>query len=218
MAEQVIEFEFDFRRQRYKDAARGFEALAKELGNPEKLLYPVVRKELQRFLDNVVEALARRHGNPYPTGTTGNSLSSRSGRLVESIKQNSLIKGDNLDNLVAEFGGIFYARIHEYGGTIKARRAKYLTIPLPDALNADGTPKKASARDWGKTFIIQSKKGNLLIVRREGKNLTPLYVLKPSVYIAPRLNLRSTVETGLPPWIDELGDKLVAALLEGPNG
>lgn len=215
MATEIVEFTLDFRSKRYTDAQLGLRAIASDLEKSDSIIYPTVKKELQKFLTDVTDALARRHGNPYPGGTSANSLSKRSGDLVQSLKENTAVKGSNLENLVGEIGGIFYARIHEYGGTITAKRAKYLTIPLPAALNSNGTPKKKSARDWDKTFIITSKKGNLLIVQRDGRKLIPLYVLKTSVYIPPRLNLRKTVDTALPVWVDELSDKLLAAIISG---
>jgi hypothetical protein len=202
-----------FKGRRYQDAEQGLQALAKDLGKLEHNVYPVVSVELRRLLDGVTEALARRHGNPYPAGTTGNSLSRRSGDLVASLKAAAQVIGSDMSSLHATLGGVFYARIQEEGGTIVPKKAKYLTIPLPAALNANGTPKKQKARDWDKTFIIESKKGNLLIVRREGKALTPLYVLKTQVYIPPRLNLRASVDAAMPAWIDELGDKLLTAML-----
>lgn len=213
MADGLVTFEVTYKTQRYMDAAAGLRALAKDLSKTEEMLFPVARKELFQFLENVVAALTARHGNPYPGGTTGNSLSLRSGNLVESLQQSIFVKGSNLDNMIGEIGGAFYARIHETGGTITPKKGKYLTIPLPAALNSNGTPIKSKARDWDKTFILKSKKGNLLIVRRDGRHLTPLYLLKTSVTIPARLNLGSTVEAGLPRFIDELGDKLVRALL-----
>lgn len=214
MAEELFEVAVEFRGKRYKDAQVGLRALAMDLGKAEQNFYPVISRELKAFVENVAEALARRHGNPWPGGTTTNSLSKRSGELIKSLKENARVTGGDLDSLQATFGATFYGRIQEFGGTITPKKAKYLTIPLPEALNSDGTPKKASAREWQNTFIITSKKGNLLIVRRQGRGIVPLYVLKTSVYIPPRLNLRTTVETGLPAWVDELGDKLLKALLE----
>lgn len=213
MAKDLVTFSLQVGGRRYEDAGKGLHALAQDLGQVETKFPPVVKREMRVFLEGVTEALAQRHGNPYPGGTGPKSLSSRSGKLVESIRDSVFVKGDSLSNIVGEIGGIFYARVHEYGATIVPKRAKYLTIPLPAALNANGTPIKQSAKDWANTFIITSKKGNLLIVKRDGRKITPLYVLKTSVKIPARLNLRTTFDAGLPAWVDDLGDQLVKALV-----
>jgi hypothetical protein len=95
---------------------------------------------------------------------------------------------------------------------IRPKRAKYLTIPLPAALNANGTPKKSSARAWENTFVIRSKAGNLLIVQKNGTQITPLYVLKPEVYIPPRLGLGATARAGATLLADKLTDAILKEL------
>ncbi len=88
--------------------------------------------------------------------------------------------------------------IHETGGTVRPRRSRYLTIPLPAAMDSRGVPLRRRARDWDNTFVARSRRGNLLIFRRDGLGLTPLYLLKPSVRIKPRLGLEdAVVENGL---------------------
>lgn len=69
-----------------------------------------------------------------------------------------------------------YARILEKGGQIKAKRVKYLTIPFPGV--------KGRARNFPDTFVLRSKKGNLIIAERRGATgFRPLFLLKPSVMI-----------------------------------
>lgn len=97
-----------------------------------------------------------------------------------------------LGSIVGEMSGVDYLMIHEYGGTIRARNSEYLTIPLPAALNAGGTPKKRSAREWNNTFIGQSKAGNMIIFQRNGRGVIPLYVLEKEVKLRARLGLRKT--------------------------
>jgi hypothetical protein len=99
--------------------------------------------------------------------------------------------------------GVPYGRIHETGGTIRAKNGKYLTIPLPAALNSDGTPKKRSAREWDRTFVRESKAGNLLIFQKRGSGIVPLYVLKKKVRIPARLGLGDTLKTGTSYFVDK---------------
>lgn len=61
------------------------------------------------------------------------------------------------------------------GGTIRARRSKYLTIPLTNAA------MKGPAREFVGLFFIKSKKGNKLLAYNEGGNLRPLFLLKKEV-------------------------------------
>ncbi len=72
--------------------------------------------------------------------------------------------------------GVKYASILEKGGTIRPKKAKALTIPLPGV--------KGKASNFPDSFIIKSKAGNALIVQKKGKSgLKPLFVLKKSVKI-----------------------------------
>lgn len=109
--------------------------------------------------------------------------------------------------------------IHETGGVITPRRSKYLTVPLPAALNRDGTPKKKSARKWKNTFVIKSKKGNLIIMqnRGRGKKPVPLYVLKPSVRIRPRLGLNSAWDRHVGLFLSKWGNKVADTIERGPT-
>jgi len=79
---------------------------------------------------------------------------------------------------------IEYARQVDRGGTIQARRASMLAIPLDPALTAAGVPRFSSPREipggfvlrlWGKVFIAAR--------RGKGKNATIVlyYLLKRSV-------------------------------------
>jgi len=80
-------------------------------------------------------------------------------------------------------GTVPYADIQDQGkyskaksGVIKARSKKYLTIPWPGV--------KGTAANFPNSFIIKSKKGNLIICESRGKSgLRPLFTLKPQVTI-----------------------------------
>ena len=100
-----------------------------------------------------------------PGGTSATSLSKRSGALVAAIAGSVQVKGTTFEDIQGSIGapGIPYARIQETGGIIRAKNVKFLTIPLPAALNANGTPIMKSARDWPNTFVAKTKAGNLVI-------------------------------------------------------
>jgi hypothetical protein len=209
-----LTIEFEFRNRRFRDASRGLDFLSNELEKNPKKLTPILRTNLLEYLQAIANALAKKHGTPWPGGTTPTTLSKRSGKGVASIKSSVRVSGNSLASIRGLIGGAAHLRIQETGGTITPKKSKYLTIPLPAALNANGTPKKKSARQWANTFVIKSKKGNLLIVRKVGTSIEPLYVLKKSVYIPPRLGMERALVGGLDYFIDETIDKMAREILD----
>ncbi|MGR3366057.1 MAG: hypothetical protein ACU0CC_14725 [Sagittula sp.] len=164
----------------------------------------VGEKAMQAYLKVTTDALAKRHSLPH--GSTGNRrLASITGEGIARL-QDFDVRQDS-----GEVEGVVpllpYMVRHEFGGTIQAGSGAYLTVPLPAALNGDGTPKRLSARQWRDAFVIKSRSGNLLIVRRRGRVITPLYALKESVRIPKRLGLRSELRKQRP--------KLQKAVVDG---
>lgn len=204
--------EFEFRNKRYKDAATGLEVFARELSSDWDGTTKVLSRELKSFLDSVATALERRHGGAWPGGTTATSLSKRSGASVASILNSVRVTGTTFGTIQGQIGGKFPLGVHEYGATIRAK-GKMLTIPLPAALNSNGTPIKRSARQWENTFVARSKKGNLIIFQKRGAIIVPLYVLKDQVTIKPRLGMKKTLDTGLPYFVDQAMDAMVKAIV-----
>lgn len=211
---EPVEIRFAFRNRRFADAERGLDALSRTLGRELDRSAPVLARELKTFLQGVAEAMARRHGTAWPGGTSDRTLSRRSGGLIASIKDSVTVKGQRLADIEGGIGGAFYLRTHEHGATIRPKKAKYLAIPLPEALNSDGTPKVASPRQWKNTFVKQSKAGNLLIFQKRGRHIVPLYVLKREVTIRPRLGLGETLQAGLPYFVDRAMDRMAKALMQ----
>lgn len=203
-----------FRNRRFKDAARGLSFLAEELNKDFKRAGPVLKRELKRYLETIATALARRHGNPWPGGTTAKTLSRRSGKGMTSIRRSVRVTGNTIETVRGRIGGSKIMAVHEKGATIRARRATYLTIPLPEALNSNGTPKRRSARDWSRTFVAKSRQGNLLIFQRRGREIVPLYVLKREVKIPPRLGMAETIEKTLPLFRDEAVEAMLKEFLK----
>lgn len=205
--------EFEFRNERFSSAKKGLDAFGKVISVSIDRAGPALSKEMRNFLDSVALALAKRHGNAWPGGTTANTLSRRSGYLIQSIKDSVRVTGTKIDDIEGRISVPYDRKIHETGGIIKARHAKYLTIPLPEALNSDGTPKKKSAREWDKTFVAMSRNGNLLIFQRRGTEIVPLYVLKKEVKIPARLGLQATLDKGLGYFVDKAFDSMLKEML-----
>lgn len=99
--------------------------------------------------------------------------------VVEQSKDQAAVEiGTNLE----------YAAIHEFGGTIKPKSAKYLAIPVG---SYTGSPRK-----YGDLRVRKTASGNLVLVDAGNK---VQYVLKSSVEIPARPYLR--------PALDEHGDE-----------
>lgn len=208
----AITLGFEFRNKRFRDAEKGLRVFAAELSKDWDGAAKILSAELKDFLDSVALALAQRHGTPWPGGTGPKSLSKRSGDLVASIEKSVRIKGSTFENLEGYISAAFPGVVHEFGATIKPKKAKMLTVPLPAALDGRGVPLKKSARDWPNTFVARSKAGNLIIFQKRGTEIVPLYVLKSSVKIPPRLGMRQTLETGIPYFVERAMDRMVKGI------
>jgi hypothetical protein len=208
--------EFEFRNQRFDSAATGLRAfydiIAKDWDGSAKVL----SVELRNFLNQVVDAIVSRNSAGWPGGTTATSLSKRTGGLVAAIQGSVQVTGTTFETVQGSIGapGVPYARIQETGGIIKAKNVKFLTIPLKAAMDSRGVPIMKSARDWSNTFVAKSKAGNLIIFQRRGAQIVPLYVLKPSVKIPARLNMRTSLDAGLPYFVDRACDAIVRSVTE----
>jgi hypothetical protein len=197
----------------YSDANVGLQAVARNFQKAATRVKPILRQELIRHLQKTTNAVIARNSQAWPSGTTPTSISRRSGAAMESLKQGVKIE----EGAVGPSGylwGVFYLFVHEYGGTMRAKKSQFMTIPLPEALNSDGTPKKRNAREWNNTFVGQSRAGNLIIFERRGREIIPLYVLKKEVRVPARLGLRKTQEDAMDTFIWAVA-KLVAAEVLG---
>jgi len=206
-----IAIELNWRGQRYKDVQRGLKAVASDVERSFEEAGPIVRKTLNDYMEGVVKSVAARADGAYPGGTSPagafpGTLSKRSGGLLASLNPDRItVTGDGLSEIAVSFTLTGIANVHERGATIRPKRAKYLTIPLPAALTKRGTPIKPNARAWKNTFVLKSKKGNLLIMQKKGKgDMVPLYVLKKQVVIPKRLAFEEAFLAGR----DFLADKI----------
>jgi phage gpG-like protein len=73
---------------------------------------------------------------------------------------------------------LLYAAAHQFGATIRARNAQYLTLPFPGV--------RRSARDYENTFVRKSRAGNLIIFQKTGEGIKPLFLLKKKVKLPSR--------------------------------
>lgn len=140
---------------------------------------------------------------------SGDPLKRRSANLVNQMNYNVEDKNNITTGKVGN--RMVYAAIHETGGTIKAKRAKYLTIPLPAAMTPRGVLRKP-ARQWTDTFVR-----NKIIFQKKGKKVVPLFVLKESVTIPARPYISTALNETKNRIIDIIGEAITTAVKAG-NG
>lgn len=135
-------------------------------------------------------------------------LKVRTGALRRSIV--SVVSGNDLDTLQASVGSaskvggveLVYAPIHEFGGTIKAKKAyrkvpggPYLNIPM----SANKTPAGVTRLQAREVFnqggwVKKTKKGNYGVFL----NGQMMFILKKQVVIPARLGMIKAAEDEIP--------------------
>ncbi len=215
MAKPEFSLTFEYGGKRFTDAARGLNAFADAVYVPLDDLGPEVKKVFKDILDTVADAMKQRHSDGWsptrkgPLGDRAGRLAKRSGKMVKSIQRSVKVKRLNKKEVIGAIGGNVAARTHERGAVIRPRKKKFLAIPLPAALDSRGVPKKTKARDWPNLFVVTSKKGNLLLVRKKGAGIEPMYLLTKKAVIPRRLGLQATLTKAAPTFNDLLFDLIV---------
>jgi hypothetical protein len=160
-----------------------------------KVIYDLVREEFNLFGITFRSEMAPNFkGRP--------NLITRTGNLLKGWEWK--VSGNNLSNLSLRlFNLVPYANMQEADETtITPKNAQYLAIPLPAALTGAGVPRyKSPLRDdpsMAGAFVIKSKIGNLLLAKRDGKKITPLFILKKSVTVHGRMGARKKLEEKAP--------------------
>jgi hypothetical protein len=128
----------------------------------------------------------------------GNPMRTRTGALKRSMRHK--VTGSKLRNIkLRAVSTSRYAAVHEYGTVgkggslpdIRPKRAKHLTIPLPDNLTPAGVARYPSARKLiardPTAFFHTSSSGVTTIGIKKGGSLKFLWVLKKKVSIPARL-------------------------------
>jgi hypothetical protein len=153
--------------------------------------------------------LARFHANftarRLSTYSPGQSVGRRTGSLARSFTFETT--GDRLSNLkgrvffdrthltVGTIGGdpnTTYAHAHEFGAVIRPKRARWLTIPIGEALTPAGVAR-GTIRDFPEGFFLRINEDSLeglFFVREVGDRLEFLFALRKRVSIRPSLHFR----------------------------
>jgi hypothetical protein len=116
-----------------------------------------IEKAVRWYINQVYASLYKQHSRPYTYGTPPllerSVLRKRSGGLLSELKNNRFVRKS--DDKTWETGWLIprgsYLFVHAGNPgekTVIRARGEYMVIPLRAALNADGTPKKMSPRQW----------------------------------------------------------------------
>jgi hypothetical protein len=166
----------------------------------------------------VADKIRREHSNPWNGSVVNpsNKLQVRSGGGIRSIVDSIKITTGRIEDIEGRIS-TGKMTVHETGATIRAKSARFLTIPLPSAMDSRGIPLRKRARDWDNTFVARSKRGNLLIFQKRGRNeIMPLYLLKPEVTLRPRLGMQQIVMDDALPYFERRAfETLERAIMDG---
>lgn len=115
-------------------------------------------------------------------------LRRRTGRLINSVGGGVRTgRGDVIEAFAS--ASTEYAAAQELGAVIRPKRGRYLTIPLSPVLTQAGVQRQ-SARSFAGLFVIRSRRGNLLLVRRTTSGIEPVFALVERVRLRPKHFLR----------------------------
>lgn len=119
----------------------------------------------------------------------------RSGLLRNSIRHKLIEREDGGMSLLLRAGNrssVRYARIQEEGGVVRAKKSRFLAIPMSNAKTAAGVPRWPTPRAVPGLFAINLG-GRIFLVRKRGEGLEFLYRLKESVRISGKKYLARAV-------------------------
>jgi len=126
-----------------------------------------LRMPLADFGERMIRKISKRLSGP--------ALKERTGRLKGSLAHEET--GDSLEVSAGGADEVDYAAIHHFGGIIRPKKKKFLTIPFPGGPADQRVPMRAA--DFKDTFVAKG-----IIFQKRGKDhIEPLFILKKSVTI-----------------------------------
>ena len=162
-----------------------------------KLFNRYIKGGFDNIGDEFMLATKQRINRPWTQINKTNRLSARSGDLANSVAAHKATGFGNTLRMRVTIGDsdtAHYVWTHENGATIRPKRVKWLTIPLPDNLTGAGKVRYPSAKELrkgGRTY----RKGRAIFLRKGDEpsdNDPALWALVKKVTIKPRLKFRDT--------------------------
>lgn len=166
--------------------------------------------DLQRTTQKTLNKGASNRSNPNASSSApGQPPHKMTGTLARSIQIEKIDRGINPAVKVGT--ALPYGRIHEYGGTIKAKGNGWLKIPVSaDAKRAEAGGGSLTHVGGKKLFFVKSNvPGKLLLASSNGGQLDIHYVLQKSVRMPARPYVRPAVQE-----VTERIDRLVQPHLD----
>jgi hypothetical protein len=152
-------------------------------------VYPKLRDEMTRWGRQWERAVQDRF-----TGTTGaQSLHGRTGQLQKSLSFK--VDGGSIADLHlrCQSAGVNYARQREYGGEIKPKNKRFLTIPTDANKSAAGVARKTVGQ-----LIAEFGKNRVAFVTDRGANRGVVLLKDTSVATKGKAGLRHTLNKNAP--------------------
>ncbi len=151
-------------RADFSEAKKDIEALSK--------LSPELEKELDNWKNESVRELK------YQARSMRKTVWRKTGALAKSIGGKKIRNTSGINIVVGS--GVFapevpYALIQELGGTVTPKRRDWLAIPFRGI--------KGFPREYQDTFFAHSKRGNLILFQKQGKDKKPLFAMKKEVKV-----------------------------------
>lgn len=125
------------------------------------------------------------------------------GTLAASVKHR-LEKFGGLSLAGVVYSNLVYAAIHEFGGTVTPKDAKWLTIPFEGV--------QGRAMDYQDTFFAKTASGNLVLFQKRGGEAIPLFLLVKKAEIPARPWLNPALENNREAVTTIIGDAVKEAL------
>jgi phage gpG-like protein len=137
-------------------------------------------------------------------------IETRSGKLMQSITTE--LTGTDFSNLKASiYTNCIYAPIHEYGGTVRAKKAylkvpggPYLNIPTNENKTPAGVMRLGAKEVFNRGGYI-AKAGKHYGVFLNGQMM---FTLVSSVTVPPRLHMITSVEGEIPTFLSRMASRL----------
>jgi phage gpG-like protein len=145
---------------------------------------------------------------------SGNPLMPRSGALRRSIATRVSTEGNEVVGVIGT--AIKYARIQEFGGTIRARNVANLTIPLAAALGPDGaapfTARQLIENPTIGGFVRTFFRNHILFGVARGGVPTPLFKLQPEAELPARSFFGAALEERTAEILAVFGERIAEIL------
>jgi hypothetical protein len=205
--------------RRFKNATTGLLQFASDIDQAVSFreLNPILMRILNSFLKAVADAMEQRHSTPWqprtklPEGPKHGKLAKRSGDAMSKVRDSIIVKNQRGLGVEGNIGGPFYLITHEEGRTIRGKNTRkgYMAIPLEDALDGRGIPKRPGPRSYENTFVRPLKSGEgFVILQRSAGRILALYALKKTVNIPERLGMGETIKMGSNAMVEKMFNAL----------